>query len=34
MKMLEKRDAAWKKLVPDGARKLIEERQLFGYRPK
>jgi hypothetical protein len=33
MKMLEKRDPAWKKLVPEGARKLIEERQLFGYRP-
>ena len=32
--MLEKGDARWKKLVPDKVRKLIEERQLFGYRPK
>jgi hypothetical protein len=32
-KMLTSRDAKWKKLVPEAARKLIEERQLFGYRP-
>lgn len=32
-KLLEKRDASWKKLVPDKARRLIEDRQLFGFRP-
>ncbi len=32
-KMLEARDPRWKKLVPEKARRLIEERQLFGYRP-
>jgi len=32
-KMLQARDPKWKKLVPEAARKLIEERQLFGYRP-
>lgn len=32
-KMLESGDAGWKKLVPEKARKLIEERHLFGYRP-
>ena len=32
-KMLERGDADWKKLVPEKARRLIEERQLFGYRP-
>ena len=32
-KMLELGDAAWKKLVPENARRLIEERQLFRYRP-
>ncbi len=31
--LLEKRDVKWKTLVPDKARQLIEERQLFGYRP-
>lgn len=31
--MLEKGDPKWKKLVPAAAVKLIEERQLFGYRP-
>lgn len=31
--LLEKRDSSWKKLVPDQARKMIEERQLFGFRP-
>ncbi len=31
--LLEKRDPNWRKLVPDKARQLIEERQLFGYRP-
>jgi len=31
--LLEKRDPSWKKLVPDKARKMIEERQLFGFRP-
>lgn len=33
LKMLEKRDANWKKLVPEKARRLIEERHLFGFRP-
>lgn len=32
-KMLQTGDAKWKKLVPEKARQLIEERQLFGYRP-
>jgi hypothetical protein len=32
-KMLASRDPRWKKLVPAEACKLIEERQLFGYRP-
>lgn len=31
--LLEKRDPKWKTLVPDKARKVIEERQLFGFRP-
>lgn len=31
--LLEKRDVSWKKLVPDKVRSLIEERQLFGFRP-
>ena len=31
--LLEKRDNNWKKLVPDPARKMIEERQLFGFKP-
>jgi hypothetical protein len=30
---LSARDQRWKKFVPEKARKLIEERQLFGYRP-
>lgn len=33
-KMLESGDPQWKKLVPDQVRQLIEDRQLFGYRPK
>ncbi len=32
-KMLENGDKGWVKLVPEKARRLIEERQLFGYRP-
>jgi hypothetical protein len=32
-KMLESGDPQWKKLVPDKVRQLIEDRQLFGYRP-
>lgn len=32
-KMLQARDPKWKTLVPEKARRLIEERQLFGYRP-
>ncbi len=32
-RFLEKGDPNWKKLVPDQARQLIEERQLFGFRP-
>jgi hypothetical protein len=32
-KLLEKRDPKWKTLVPDKARKVIEERQLFGFKP-
>jgi hypothetical protein len=28
-----KRDPKWKSQVPEKARKIIEERQLFGYRP-
>ncbi|MGZ3722873.1 MAG: hypothetical protein ACXVA9_08095 [Bdellovibrionales bacterium] len=32
-KMLMAGDPKWKKLVPERARKIIEERQLFGYRP-
>lgn len=32
-KMLIGRDNSWKKLVPAKVLKLIEERQLFGYRP-
>lgn len=32
-KMLQSGDPNWKKLVPAKARQLIEERQLFGYRP-
>jgi hypothetical protein len=31
--MLSGRDPKWKTLVPPAVRKLIEERQLFGYRP-
>lgn len=31
--MMENRDPKWKALVPEAARKLIESRQLFGYRP-
>jgi hypothetical protein len=30
---LSARDPRWKKFVPEKARRLIEERQLFGYRP-
>ena len=33
-RMLEAKDPKWKTLVPEAARKLIEERQLFGYRPR
>jgi hypothetical protein len=32
-KWLETRNPEWKKHVPEKARKIIEERQLFGYRP-
>ncbi len=32
-KMLENGNPAWKSLVPEKARELIESRQLFGYRP-
>lgn len=32
-KMLETGDPRWKTLVPDKVRQLIEDRQLFGYRP-
>jgi hypothetical protein len=32
-KWLETRNPEWKKHVPEKARKVIEERQLFGYRP-
>jgi len=32
-KLLQARDPKWKTLVPEKARRLIEERQLFGYRP-
>lgn len=32
-KMLEQGNPEWKKHVPDSVRKLIEEQQLFGYRP-
>lgn len=32
--MLKKNDPNWKNLVPGPVRKLIEERQLFGYRPR
>jgi hypothetical protein len=31
--MLESGDPKWKTLVPDKVRQLIEDRQLFGYRP-
>lgn len=31
--LLMRGDTAWKKLVPDQARRMIEERQLFGFRP-
>ena len=31
--MLTKRDPRWMKLVPKAVRDIIEERQLFGYRP-
>lgn len=31
--MMVKRDPKWKTHVPEKARKIIEERQLFGYRP-
>lgn len=31
--LLEKGDPKWKSLVPEKARKVIEERQLFGFRP-
>ncbi len=31
--LLSAKDPNWKKYVPEKARKLIEERQLFGYRP-
>lgn len=32
-KLMQAGDPKWKTLVPEKARKLIEERQLFGYRP-
>ncbi|MGE4132481.1 MAG: hypothetical protein AB7F86_12635 [Bdellovibrionales bacterium] len=31
--LMAKRDPKWKTLVPESASRLIEERQLFGYRP-
>jgi len=33
LKMIENQDLAWQKLVPAPVRKVIEERQLFGFRP-
>ncbi|NJL24758.1 MAG: hypothetical protein HC902_06050 [Calothrix sp. SM1_5_4] len=33
-RMMEAHDPAWKTLVPPAVSRLIEERQLFGYRPK
>ncbi|MGE0528199.1 MAG: hypothetical protein AB7G93_16190 [Bdellovibrionales bacterium] len=32
--LLARGDARWKTLVPEKVRRLIEERQLFGYRPR